>query len=158
MDYQTYLEQVKKNFSDIKEIDINGCETTRVYEEFFKAKWLFTKLKIFSFVSYADTISSSEIENYSLACLTYSKKNKPGLPIGIQNGVVCNNILVSQSVDNSAIEFATSRPKKHFSVFEMPIIFDLSQNKLYYYNGQITWGKLYQNFIKSYIASKFLVG
>ena len=155
MDYQTYLSQVKTQFPKTKGIIIDNSDTTVIYEEVFKWKWSATKLKIFSFIKFSDIISLNQLEDYSSACLAYARKNKKGLPIGFQNGIVCNNVLVSESVNDSVISFVTSRPKKHFCVFEMPIIFDLSKNKLFFYNGEIVWGVMYQSFIKDYINGKF---
>lgn len=64
-------------------------------------------------------------------------------------------MLVSDNVSPEAIDFVLSRPEKHFSVFEMPVIFDLSNNNLYFYQGDIIWGKIYNSFIKNYLLEHF---
>ena len=154
MDYQTYLTQISANFPSFKATTIDYYDTTVTYEEVFKWEWAATKLKIFSFVSYVNAIDKNLLASYSSACLAYARKHKKGLPIGFQNGIVSNNLLVSPSVCDEAILFATSRPSKHYATFEMPAIFDLSTNVLHYYKGEIIWGMMYQPFIKDYILKK----
>ena len=157
MDYRTYLMRVKTNFPDTKAIAIGNFDTVAAYEEVFKWKWAATKLKIFSFIAFSDAMSIGQLEPYSSACVTYARKNKKGLPVGFQNGLVCNNILVAETVDDGVIACVTSRPKKHYSILEMPIIFDLSKKQLFYYSDEIIWGKMYQSFIKEYIVKNFSI-
>jgi len=151
MDYQTYLQQVTSKFANTDTIRLGGYETTVAYEEVFKWTWAATKLKIFSFIAYADAIDNQLMEQYSAMCMQYARANKKGLPIGFQNGIVSNNILVSEHVSDSAIAYAVSRPQKHYSFFEQPVIVDLTKNTLYYYQGDIVWGAMYQGFMKRYI-------
>ena len=155
MDYQNYLMQIKTRLPNTKTILLDNNETTVVYEEVFKWEWVATKLKIFSFITYKETVNKNQLENYSSACLDYARKNKKGLPLGFQNGIVSNNILVSESVSDDAISLVISRPQKHYCVFEMPIIFDLTKNDLYYYKGEIIWGMMYNSFINNYIVKNF---
>ena len=155
MDYQSYLAQITPALIDAKAIAVGPYDATVAYEEIFKWIWAATKLKIFSFITYSETISKAQMEEYSSICTDYARANKKGLPIGFQNGIVSNNIIVAESVDDDAIAFVTARPKKHYCVFEMPIIYDLSKGVLYSYTGEIIWGRAYQSFMKKYIADKF---
>jgi len=155
MEYQTYVNQIKSLFAGTQTIMIDNKNTTVTYEEVFKWAWMATKLKIFSFVTYTEAISRDILMNYSSACLDYARKNKKGLPLGFQNGIVCNNILVSESINDDAITFIASRPRKHYCIFEIPIVYDLARNDLHYYKGEIIWGMMYNDFIKNYIMTKF---
>ncbi len=155
MDHQEYFSQVKTNFINTKQANISGLDTLVIYEEVFKWKWIATKLKIFSFAAYTDRIDEKLIKNYTGKCLQYACKNKKGLPRGFQNGVVSYSILVSESIDPSAISFVSKRPDKHWSAFEMPIIVDLSKKELYYYKENILWGALYDSFLNEYIICNF---
>ena len=157
MNYQDYLMQVKSRLPNSKTILLDDIETTVAYEEIFKLEWLATKLKIFSFIAYTKTVNKNQLENYSSACLKYARKNIKGLPIGLQNGILSNNILVAESISDDAISFVTSRPQKHYCVFEMPIIFDLTKNELYCYKGEIIWGMIYNSFIHNYIKENFII-
>ena len=133
MTYKDYLTIISKRFSNMEEIKIDESLVTVSYEEKFKIQWVKKKLKIFSFIHYIDKVDIGTIENYSSVCTKYASKKHKGLPRGLQNGVVSFNVLVSDFVTDEAIEFVTSRPKKHFSLFETPIIYDISRSKLYYY-------------------------
>ena len=155
MNYQEYLEKI--NFNSSKQIQILNLDTFVTYEEVFKWKWIATKLKIFSFVAYSEELNAHQIIDYSKECLQYALKNKKGLPIGWQNGIVSNNVIVSKHVMTDAIATVTSRPVKHFAAFEMPVIYDLSKNLLYFYNGEIIWGSIYNTFLKDFILDKFNV-
>jgi len=155
MNYNDYSGRISKQVSKVEEIQINQFLITSIYEEKFKIRWLATKLKSFSFVSYINKIDLYDIDNYSSICTKYALKNYKGLPRGIQNGVSSFNVLVSENVTEEAIKFATSRPKKHFSLFEIPIIYDLANKKIYYYKNTPIWGSIYYNYFRQYIENHF---
>lgn len=155
MNYNDYFNIISQNFTSTENIQINSIDVKSMYEEKFKIKWLATKLKNFSFVAYIDKIELRDIINYSSACVDYSLKNYKGLPRGMQNGVSTFNVLVSENVSKEAIEFVTARPKKHFALFEIPIIFDLTNEKIYYYKNTPIWGSLYYKYFRDYIQSHF---
>jgi hypothetical protein len=90
-------------------------------------------------------------------CLAYARKNRRGLSPGIQNGIVSNNILVSKNIDKEAVDFVLSRPKKYYSVFELPIIVDLAKREMYYYKDNVLWGAMYNSFIRNYVADNFSI-
>ena len=155
IDYQEYLSKVKTKFINTKQTNISDLDTLVTYDEVFKWEWIATKLKIFSFVSYADKIDENLMKNYTENCLKYACKNKKGLPRGIQNGVVSYSVLVSENIDLSAISFVSKRTDKHWSAFEMPIIVDLAKRELYYYKENIVLGALYDSFLNEYILRNF---
>ena len=155
MDNNDYLNRCSNQFSNLEKIKIDQSLITVSYEEKFKIQWLATKLKIFSFIHYIDKVDIGTIENYSSVCTKYASKKHRGLPRGFQNGVVSFNVLISETVTDAAIDFVLSRPKKHFSLFEMPIIYDISRSKLYYYEGTPIWGSMYNNYLRSYIEDHF---
>ena len=155
MTFQEYLN--KANLIDTQKIQISQLDTYVSYEEVFKWKWAATKLKIFSFVAYSSEINKQQIESYSRECLRYAIRNKRGLPRGWQNGVVANNVLVSERIAADAITYVTSRPNKHYSAFEMPAVYDLSSGSLHFYSGGIIWGAVYDSFLLDFMSSRFSV-
>lgn len=88
MDYQEYISNIKSKFVITKQANISGLDTLVTYDEVFKWEWVATKLKIFSFVSYADKIDEQLIRIHTKNCLKYACENRKGLPREIQNGVV----------------------------------------------------------------------
>ena len=157
MNNQEYLQAIKSKFDYNATIRLDTQDMFIAYEEIFKWEWMATKLKITSFVKYLPSIQLSDIESYSKSCLKQAIRDKKGLPIGFQNGVVSYNVIVSEIISSDAIVFATSRPKKHYCAFEMPVLFDLNSSELYYYQGEIIWGKLYESFLKDYLIKHFYV-
>lgn len=155
MDYQQYSAQIKAKFIDTRQVNLSGLETLVAYEEVFKWEWIATKLKIFTFLSYADKVDEDLLKTHTKNCLQYAYKNKKGLPRGLQNGIVSYSILASENIDPSAITFVSKKPKKHYSAFEMPIIVDLSKNELYYYKDKIVWGALYDSYMTKYLLHNF---
>jgi len=154
MRYEEYLLKTKRLFTE-KNIKQSENESLITYDSVFKLAWFATKLKIFSFVNYAPSIDRNIIKEYSKNCLKYALRNKPGLPRGFQNGVVSNNVLVSDNITPDALEFVNTRPKKHFSAFELPMIYDLNTNTLYYYQGGVIFGAVYEHFIREYATEHF---
>jgi len=156
MTYQEYIELVKKSFeqSGVNEFR-QGNNTWYAYEGIFKWRWLATKLKIFSFLAYVENIDLPTMQAYSFSCFEFALKNKPGLPRGLQNGIVANNVMVCNNASPEAVAFAQARPEKKYSAFINPILVDLSQNTLYYYRQPIIWGKIYDGFMKRYIEQHF---
>ncbi|MCL1913783.1 MAG: hypothetical protein FWG10_07905 [Eubacteriaceae bacterium] len=114
-----------------------------------------TKLKIFSFVAYTPHCTITDISAYTDASMDYALDNYKGLPRGLQNGVVSFNVLASDNVDIDAINYAVSRPKKHFAAMRMPVIFDLGTGKLAYYEKTPMWGGIYYKYFREYIKTHF---
>lgn len=153
MDFEQYLQTVRTRFSQSHYAP--SLKADVFYEEVFEMKWLATKLKQFSFVSSAEHITADLIKAYSTDCVNFAIKEYKGLPRGFQNGVVSYSVLASYHVDAAAIDFAMARPQKHFSAFELPIIIDLANKKIYFYQGKPIWGSLYYKFFRDYIVHNF---
>ena len=155
MNFTDYLAGAEKNFPAKKDAAIGRFNATHFYEEQFKWRWFATKLKIYSFVAYLPSISKQDIAEYSKECLHYARNNYKGLPRGVQTGVISFNVLASENIDAEAISFSESPPKKHFAMFEMPIIYDLSGENAHYYKKEQIWGSVYHSFFMEYIEKNF---
>ncbi|MDD2235138.1 MAG: hypothetical protein PHZ11_07475 [Desulfitobacteriaceae bacterium] len=151
-----YFGVVSNRFNKSEEFQIGSFDVKSYYEEQFKVKWLATKLKIFSFVAHVNEIDADDITNYSSSCVDYALNNYKGLPRGLQTGLVAFNVLISENVSDKAIEVAVSRPKKRFAAFEIPIIYDLSKEKAYYYTKTPMWGAIYYKYFREYIQKNFI--
>jgi len=153
--YQEYISSVKTRFESTKTDKIGGFDVDVAFFEIFKWKWLATKLKIFSYISYVEKIDQKTISDFSDACFLTSKKNYKGLPRGVQNGFASFIVIVSEDIDVDAIAFAESRPKKHFAAFDMPVVVDLKNEKIYFYHGKQIWGSIYYRFFREFIIRNF---
>lgn len=149
MEYSDYLKKIHSNYKNNE--FVNDLNATMFFETQFELKWIATKLKQFSFVSFQDDISFDDIKIYSAKCCNYSLKMYKGLPRGIQNGIVSFNVLAGKKISKEAIDFVLSRPPKHFAAFEMPVIVDLEKQKSYYYTDTPLWGMIYYKHFREYI-------
>lgn len=157
MNYDEYLSQIEAKFSKAEDIAINQLNAKMFYEEKFEMKWIATKLKMFSFVTYSPHITAQEISHYSNACIAHALSIYKGLPRGFQNGVASFNVMVSEKVDSEAAAFAKSRPKKHFAAMQMSVVYDLSNNEIFYYEKTPLWGAIYYKHFREYIEKNFNV-
>lgn len=155
MDFNTYNEKVSQKFEKMISEEIEEFTCNIAYEEIFKWEWLATKLKIFSIISFKESIDKETILSYNTHCYGYSKRNYKRLGKGLQNGFVSFAILATENIDKSAIEFIETGLSKHYSAFEFPILIDLKNEKIIYNSKNPMWGSMYYSFFKGYIEEKF---
>lgn len=155
MNYNEYKDRVTDNYNNLLSAEIGDYKTDVMYDEKFECKWFATKFKMFSFINYSNHVSKEIIEAYSKICFEYSRKNYKGVPRGLQNGFVSFSVIASENIEEDAIRFAQARPSKHFSAFEMPIIYDLNKKSLYYYVDTPMWGRIYYKYFREYIERNF---
>lgn len=153
MTYEEYLALVQGRYMTSKQNE--ALDAAQFYEEQFEVKWLASKLKQFSFVSFREKIGEAELRDYSTRCIQTALQEYKGLPRGFQNGVVSFNVLAGYDLEQSAIDFATKRPDKHFSAFEMPVLVDLKTQQIYYYTSTPMWGAIYYKHFREYITKNF---
>lgn len=51
--------------------------------------------------------------------------------------------ILTSSSNDKVINYATSRPKRHFGKSEFPILYDLESKTSYYFKRNYTWGALF---------------
>ena len=68
------------------------------------------------------------------------KVNRVPLLRGMQFGYMVIPCLVVEAADRALIEYAESRPPKHWSLFEFPVVVDRSTDRTHYYNQTAIWG------------------
>lgn len=68
------------------------------------------------------------------------KVNRVPLVRGMQFGYMVVPCLVVETADRALIEHAESRPPKHWSLFEFPVVVDRSTGRTHYYNQTAIWG------------------
>lgn len=159
MDPNDYPNKVCKKFKQdnfkLENDKMDSFDVTIATKSKFKLSWFATRMHFFAIYGFSKNISRETIENYSKSCLNYAVKNKKGLPRGLQTGLTSFALLFSPEVSEEAKKFAQKRPKKHFAAFEMPIIFDLKENKLYYCDENQLWGSIYYKTFKEFINRYF---
>jgi hypothetical protein len=99
------------------------------------------KINVFYIISKMDHVSRNEIIAFSKQCSEYGLKNKKGLPRGLNSGVMSIAVILSNNIEKDAIEWISSAPPKHYGLFEIPVIYDLSNGHYYHYDNSKFWGK-----------------
>ena len=103
-----------------------------------------TQLNVFVIIGETGSlITKKMIEDFSAACMKYALKNNKGWPRGLQSGVGSIAILKGPGVDQDAIHFCEHPSKKHWSAFELPVIYDTSARRAVRYKTKPVWGVIY---------------
>jgi len=147
-------EVLKKDNLFIENTTINGIECSVGYEKQFRWSWLATQLNTFVFIgSTNQPINKDLIERFSNGCYEYSIKNNKGWPRGLQSGVGSIAILKGNTIDQDAYAFCEKPSKKHWSAFEIPVIYDNTNNKEIKYLKRPVWGTIYFPYFTELIAT-----
>ena len=133
---------------------INGIPCSIGYIKKFKWSWMATQLNTFIIIGKTSSpIDKKEIEDFSTSCFKYSLKNHKGWPRGLQAGVGSIALLQGSSVSSEAQAFCEKLSKKHWSAFEIPVIFNTAENKAIRYKSNPIWGRIYFPFFTKTIDS-----
>ena len=135
---------------------IAGIPCSVGYIRKFKWSWFATQLNMFIFIGNTnDRIDKVVIENFSKCCYEYSLKNNQGWPRGLQSGVGSISILQGKSIENDAIEFCETLTKKHWSAFEIPVLYDINHSLGIRFKQNPMWGTMFLKFFAETIDSIF---
>ncbi|MES2776694.1 MAG: hypothetical protein V4722_21125 [Bacteroidota bacterium] len=128
----------------LKNETIGGVSCAIGYMKKFKWSWMATQLNTFVFIGdAAGTIDKNTIEKFSDACYQYAIRNNRGWPRGLQSGVGSIAILKGNIIEPAAAAFCESPSKKHWSAFEVPVIYNSSERKLIRYKSNPIWGRIF---------------
>ncbi len=123
---------------------LNGIGCSIGYIKKFKWSWFATQLNTFIFIGKtSERIDKKAIESFSQSCFEYSLKNHRGWPRGLQAGVSSIAILQGNDIDNEAIGFCEKLTKKHWSAFEIPVLYHIDQKKSIRFISTPIWGAIY---------------
>ncbi len=123
---------------------IAGIPCTAGYIKKFKWSWLATQLNTFITIGETDNLITKEVlEDFSSHCYKYALKNHKGRPRGLQAGVGSIAILAGNNITEEAIKWCEKTSKKHWSAFEIPVLYRPSEKLAVRYLKQPVWGRLY---------------
>ena len=143
---------LKSENAQFSEATIGGIKCSVAYIKKFKWSWLATQLNAFVIIGETETlIDRITIENFSKSCFEFATKNSQGWPRGIQSGIGSIAILKGSNVDPSAVKFVEDFSKKHFSAFEIPVVYDSEKKRAFRYVSTPLWGKIYFPFFTKVI-------
>jgi len=123
---------------------IAGISCSVGYSKEFRWSWMATQLNTFVFIGSTDLpIDKALIEKFSHECYEYAIKNNQGWPRGLQSGVGSVAILKGTTINQGASRFCEKPSKKHWSAFEIPVIYDTSNQRTIKYLKNPIWGTIY---------------
>ena len=133
---------------------LGGIACSIGYIKKFKWSWLATQLNTFVIIGKTDDkIDKQMIEAFSKNCFEYSLKNNKGWPRGLQAGVGSIAILQGSVIEDEAKDFCEKLSKKHWSAFEISVLYDIVEKKTIRYNKKPIWGTIYFPFFTKTIDS-----
>jgi len=85
------------------------------------------------------------LQQFSNASFRFAKSNKTiPLPCGLFEAVFCFAVAITANLNaQTAAYVRENAPIKHWSAFEMPVVFDLASGGLYYFEKTPFWGGAY---------------
>ena len=106
--------------------------------KFGNAEYFFTFAEI-------PNLTPEVLRGYSSAAFQFALKNKSfPLPCGFFEAVFCFAVVITANLHPQFAQFIRdSAPIKHWSAFELPVVFDLANGGLYYFEKTPVWGAAY---------------
>ena len=85
------------------------------------------------------------LRTYSNAAFQFAQANKTNpLPNGLFGAVFCFAVVITANLHPQLADIVrNTEPTKHWSAFEIPVVFDLSNGGLYYFEKTPMWGAAY---------------
>jgi len=143
---------LKSENAQFSQATIGGIQCSVAYIKKFKWSWLATQLNAFVIIGETDAlIDKNAMAKFSSDCFDYALKHSQGWPRGIQSGIGSVAILKGNNVDQSAVQFVENFSKKHFSAFEIPVVYDTEKKRAFRYVSTPLWGKIYFPFFTKVI-------
>lgn len=130
---------------------LNGIPCAIAYIKEFRWSWFACQLNTFIIVGEAGAIDKPLIETFSKTAYEYALKNNKGWKRGFQSGIGSINILRSSSIDAEAIKYCEKSPPKHWSAFEVPVVYNTADKTKYRYKSTPNWGRLYYPYFSKLI-------
>ena len=143
-----YFESVVKSFPGVTPVEFE--DMTLISEKLFRIQW-FNRLHFNSHIAYADNLGAEMLISYTSGCLQYHTKNK----LSNFDPKICNAVVICESADRQAIDIALKRPRLNMIIDVFPVVVDLENGEIYYYNGPMFTRLLYNRYEREYIDEHF---
>jgi hypothetical protein len=133
---------------------IGGEPCTIGYFKKFRLRWLGTQMNTFIIVAETDkTVTRPMIEGFSTLAFNYALANHNGWPRGLQGATACIAVIKATSFDEQAILYCNRVEKKHFSAFEISVLYDKNSGRAMRYINKPYWGYMFFNYFSKIIDS-----
>ena len=90
-------------------------------------------------------LDATVLQSYSSTSFNFANSNKSApLPNGFFMAVFCFAVVITENLHPQlAQSIRDTAPTKHWSAFEIPVVFDLANGDLCYFTGTPMWGAAY---------------
>ena len=112
-------------------------------------------MNVFSVIANFDTVDAKTAEAFTKAADEYAKSNNSGLPRGLQSGIYTLAVIVSQKVDQTAIDYVSKAPPSQWAAIALPVIYNLENDSLHYFTGTPIWGFAMYRGLRKYVVERF---
>ena len=131
---------------------IGGMPALTGYRSDFKLQWMASRLHTFVTVRSVPVVTVGELEAFAQASLEYTKAAK-GAMRGVQSGVAAIAVLVGESVEEDAAQYARKQLVRNFAAFAWPVTVDLSTGERSSHRGRPTIGAIFTGWMRKQIAT-----
>jgi hypothetical protein len=104
----------------------------------------------------APTCTAADLQAFFETGFRYGQRiNRVPLLRGMQFGYMVIPCVAVEAATPELIDYATSRPRKHWCLFEFPVVHDLSTGHTHFYRETAAWGAFYFSDVRSIVESAF---
>ena len=151
-----YLDDLSSNLQaagyQVEMHAIGGMPALTGYRSDFKLQWMASKLHTFVTVRSVPVVTADALEAFAKDSLEYTKVAK-GAMRGAQSGVAAIAVLVGESVDPAAAQYARTQLVRNFAAFAWPVAVDLSTGERSSHQGRPTIGAIFTGWMRKQIAA-----
>jgi hypothetical protein len=146
--YRALIEaRMTQNGYEVQRSDASGLLG---YRRDFKLAWMATTLHLVVNVATTEHATAADLEQFTRATLEHVKAVK-GSMRGFQSGVAAITVVVAESADGSAVQFARSQIVKGFAAFAWPVVVDLGAGVRTSHAGRPVIGGVYTSWMRRQI-------
>lgn len=145
------VERARQLGLDLRQVDVGGRSVLVGRTAQFRWSWFATQLHTFVFLAHLATPTVAELESFSLACLTWAKENKGGLPHGLQTGTASMPVIYVDTIADDVRAWATELRGKRFACISFPAVVGPDGTALVA-EDHLTWGAIYDDHLRNTAA------
>jgi hypothetical protein len=114
----------------------------------FRVRWIFTQLKTTVVVTYAPVATLAVLQQFAQESFRDAAAVKGGLPNGLQSGVGCVAVLVTERVEPDAADFARQKPTREWftGISTLAVV---TPTEVLTYDGKVAVGGVYVPFLRA---------
>ena len=147
---QTVEDRLRTGGYQVEMHAIGGWPTLTGYRSDVKLQWMGSKLHLFVCVRAVPVVTAELLEGFNKAALEYTKSAK-GAMRGAQSGVAAIGVLVGDTVEPDAVEYARKQLVRNFAAFAWPVAVDLATGERTSHHGRPTIGAVFTGWMRKQI-------